>query len=151
MKKMFVLLVALFLMSCSETQGTHYEALFLNQSEVEVLLIWGNDHNKDPDTIMIASGDTSTAVKEFRFPLLQENGLRWSEESSLYDVQLAFYVDSDSSKCLCYTGSDYVENDIRNIKSYENIGEIDIRGNYISEAMLYRITDDMLKEAKPCD
>jgi hypothetical protein len=151
MKKTLFLLITFFLLSCTENGGVHYEAFFFNQSGVNVLLIWNDIDNEIPDTIKIVPGDTSTAIKENRFPLLQENGLRWNEKSTLYNIQLVFYVKPDSLKCLLYIGSEFLVNDIRNINSYENIGECDVRGNYISEAMLYRITEDMLNEAVPCD
>ena len=151
-EKIFLLLAALVLLGgCSEREEDHYEAFFLNQSGTEVLMIWKNVENNFSDTITIVPNDTATALKNNRFPLLQGNGLRWSGNDSLYDIRLVFYGKSDSSRCLLFEGSNYLKNDIRNIKAYENIGECDIRGNYTSDAMLYRITEDMLESAGPCE
>ena len=154
MKKTLFLLITFFLLSCTENGGVHYEAFFFNQSGVNVLLIWNDIDNEIPDTIKIVPGDTSTAIKENRFPLLQENGLRWSEKLPLYDVKLVFYSNTDSSKCLSFEGEKIKQNDIRSFSSYESIGRCDfcvVRAMAYPEGMLYRITEDMLKEAVPCD
>ena len=45
-------------------------------------------------------------------------------------------------------------NDIRNFSSYENIGTCYFcsgRSDVTPDAMLYRITEEMFKQAKPCE
>jgi len=157
MKKMVILMLGVFcLSSCTtDVNGKQYEPIYLNETDVNVLLLCGYPENTFFDTVLVESGDSSYAVVDDRFPLLQENGLRWSEKSPLYDVKLVFYSNTDSSKCLSFEGEEIKQNDIRSFSSYENIGicYFCVSRGVMSEpdGMLYRITDDMLKNAAPCD
>jgi len=156
MKKWVILMLGVFcLSSCStDANDMQYEPIYLNQTDVNVLVLWRYVENTFFDTVLVESGDSSYAVVDDRFPLLQENGLRWSEKLPLYDVKLVFYSNTDSSKCLSFEGEKIKQNDIRSFSSYESIGRCDfcvVRAMAYPEGMLYRITDDMLKEAVPCD
>jgi hypothetical protein len=155
MKKILLtLFLALVFYGCTETGGPNYEPIYLNETDVNALILWRYVENDFFDTVFVESGDSSYAEINDRFPLLQENGLRWSEKSPLYDVKLVFYPDTDSSKCLSFEGEKIKQNDIRSFSSYENIGRCDFcvtRGEYVTYGMLYRITEDMLNEAVPCD
>ncbi len=153
-KSLFLSVFFVILCGCTETGGPNYEPIYLNQTDVNVLVLWRYVENTFFDTVLVESGDSSYAVVDDRFPLLQENGLRWSEKSPLYDVKLVFYSNTDSSKCLSFEGEKIKQNDIRSFSSYESIGRCDfcvVRAMAYPEGMLYRITEDMLNEAVPCD
>ena len=155
MKKMLFwgVLFAL-LCGCSEQGCPNYEPVYLNKAGEDVLILWKFADNDFFDTILVESGDSAYAAVGDRFPLLQENGLRWSEKSPLYDVKLILFKNTDPSRCLTFEGDEFKQRDIRKFSSYENIGECGFcveRGECVTECMLYRITDDMLKEAKPCE
>lgn len=115
-------------------------------------VVWELDlYFDNSDTIVINLGDTAYCVPAGNFPLLSKEGLT-KMNSSLYDVLVAFLT--SLKKCLLFKGDEYFDMDVRKISSYENIGRCDfcvIRAMVEPDGMLYRITDDMLKEAKSCD
>lgn len=158
MKKMVILMLGVFCLSSCSTDANEkrYEPLYLNDTDLDVLFSFKEKDylSQNFGEVMIHPADTIYCLPGGKFPLLQENGLRWSEKSPLYDVKLVFYPDTDSSKCLSFEGDKIKQNDIRSFSSYENIGRCDFcvtRGEYVTYGMLYRITEDMLKEAVPCD
>lgn len=154
MKKMLFwgVLFAL-LCGCSEQGCPNYEPIYLNETEVDVSIMYGHiEEGFDyEDTLVIKSGDSSYCMSGEYFPLLSKDGLT-GMNSKPYDVLVTFSV--NPRKCLFFKGNNYYERDIRKFSSYKNIGECGFcveRGECVTEGMLYRITDDMLKEAKPCD
>ncbi|MBO4711731.1 hypothetical protein J5681_07450 [bacterium] len=53
-----------------------------------------------------------------------------------------------------YEGKNFKPNDVRKFSSYRDIGECDFcveRGECQTIGMLYRITEDMLEAAEPCE
>lgn len=159
MKIIMILFVMFFFLSaCSEiVEEKPYEAIFLNESSEDVILVWKQSHGSngytDTDSMMIDSGDSAYCKPAENWPLINEQGLRWSPKESLYDVSLKFYPGTDSSKCLYFEGDEFLPNDIRNFKSYENIGECDfcvVRAQVPPDGMLYRITENLLKQAGEC-
>ena len=143
----------------TETGGVDYEPIYLNESDVQVAFTWywpaeetSGDTAALLGTFMMQPQDTVYCSPGGKFPLLDENGLRWSEKDPLYDVRLVF--DGEPKRCLDFTGESLVDNDIRDIASYENTGECNfcvMRTMSIPYGMLYRITEEMRASAGPCE
>ena len=126
-----------------------YEPLYLNETDVEVSFIYGSI--KDDvirDSLKIKPGDTvynPSSEPLSDFPFLHQDGLD-------SDVRLIFHT--QPQKCLTFKGDELQKKDIRNFASYENIGSCRycmMRGQSEPDAMLYRINEDLLKQAKPCE
>lgn len=105
------------------------------------------------DSIVIATFDSVSCSCSNHMPSLLKNGMRVGENDKLTDVKLIFDVGNDSLRCLTFVGDSLQENDIRDFSMYENLGECDScsRCSDPLNAMLYRITDEMLEAAEPCE
>lgn len=156
MKKMLLFFSYLMLlMGCSWNSNDYqecYEPFFLNETEVNVSLFFGSIENAEEDfqTVEIEPGDTAHNTNG-TFPFLHKEGLGYFE-SNLYDVRLIFHT--QPQKCLTFKGDELQKKDIRNFASYENIGSCRycmMRGQSEPEAMLYRINEDLLKQANHCE
>ena len=156
-ERFFLLLAALILLGgCSESGCPNYEPIYLNETNANVSFLYGtsDDGFNRGDSLIVPPNDTAYRSPGEYFPFLQESGLRWSDDSPLYDVRLVFYPNTDSSRCLVYEGKNFKPNDVRKFSSYRDIGECDFcveRGECQTIGMLYRITDDMLESAGPCE
>ena len=156
-ERFFLLLAALVLLGgCSESGCPNYEPIYLNETNASVSFLYGTSYDgfNRVDSLIVPSNDSAYCTSNERFPFLQESGLRWSDDSPLYDVRLVFYPNTDSSRCLVYEGKNFRRNDIRKFSSYRDIGECDFcveRGECQTVGMLYRITEDMLEAAEPCE
>ena len=151
MYRVHFVIFLLLVYGCTDQNELQYEPIFLNQTNVDVLLFWEEPGIRDLDSVLINSGD-SAYCKSGYFPTLQKSGLRWSDKSSLYDVKLVF--ETNPRKCLLFAGNQVLNDDIRTFSSYENIGECDfcaIREMSAPDGMLYRITEEHLKRATDCD
>ncbi len=155
MNKCYILLCFLFLSGCFHTEvyQKFYEPLYLNETSAEVTLFYGaiESDSEYRVSVTIKPGDTLYYDDSIYYknpdmvPLLQKEGL-------LYDVRLEFHT--TPKKCLTYSGDDYRQHDIRDFSSYENIGlcyVCIVRTMFIPDGMLYRITDELLEQAKPCE
>ena len=150
---LFLSVLFVILCGCTETGGPNYEPIYLNETNVNVSILYGvfDIDYDNVDTVVVNPADSAYCVPRGYFPLLNENGLI-GMDSTPYDVLLVFSV--SPQRCLLFKGKEYREDDIRSFSSYENIGRCDFcvtRGEYVTYGMLYRITEDMLKEAVPCD
>lgn len=151
---MFFCVIMEILIACSEGGGVHYEAIYVNDTEKNVLFLWKSADGDWYDTIPISPKDSVYAVGGNLFPLLQENGLRGGEKLALYHVQLIFQLGDNSQRCLYYEEDYLMEMDIRDFRSYENMGECYFcveRAEAIPDGMTYHITDDLLNQAVPCE
>ncbi|SHL38045.1 hypothetical protein [Fibrobacter sp. UWEL] len=154
MKKNFPLsfVFGIFL-ACSEGGDPQNEVIFVNDTENNILFLWKCADCDVFDTIPISPKDSAYAIGDHRFPLLQENGLRSSEKDALYHVRLVFEF-NEERKCLFYEKDNLIEGDIRDLKSFENIGECNfcvLRNDAIPDGMVYHITKEMLDQAVPCE
>ena len=148
--------ILLFLYGCyrSNDHQECYEAIFLNETDVDVLFLFGSvesNGTENFDSLMILAGDTAYSRPGAEFPILHKEGLEgfWSD---LCEVRLIFQT--AQKKCLIFNTEMPRKNDIWLFSSYENIGtcyECMVRGQSVPDGMLYRITDDLLEQAKPCE
>ncbi len=131
-----------------------YEPIYLNETDVDVLFLFGSvesNGTENFDSLMILAGDTAYSRPGAEFPILHKEGLEgfWSD---LCEVRLIFQT--AQKKCLIFNTGIPRKNDIWLFSSYENIGtcyECMVRGQSVPDGMLYRITDDLLEQAKPCE
>ena len=153
--KKYLLLAALclFLCCCTDHNGTSYEPLYLNETSEDVLFIWADPEVGWSDSLeIIHSKDTAYCRPGGQFPHMKRNGLHWDENDALYNVRLVFLA--NPVKCLNFEGDEFLERDIRRFSSYENIGPCDFcveRAMSTPDGMLYRITEDLLERAEPCE
>lgn len=153
--KKYLLLAALclFFCCCTDHNDTSYEPLYLNETEIDVSLYYGviDDDEENLKSIKIAPDDTVYNRPGGIFPFLHKEGLG-AFESDLYDVRLVFHTTPQT--CLTFKDVEFQEHDIRDFSSYESLGACNncsIRGESEPEGMLYRITEDLLERAEPCD
>ena len=153
--KKYLLLAALclFFCCCTDHNDTSYEPLYLNETSEDVLFIWADSEVGWSDSLeIIHSKDTAYCHPGEDFPHMKKNGLHWDEKDKLYNVRLVFLT--NPVKCLLFEGDEFLERDIRKFSSYENIGPCDFcveRAMATPDGMLYRITDDLLERAEPCE
>ena len=153
MKKDLIFFVCVLVLGCYREYQDCYEPFFLNETEVDVSLYYGviDGDEEKLESINIASGDTVYNRPGGTFPFLHKGGLG-SFESDLYDVRLVFHA--TPQKCLTFKDIEFQEHDIRDFSSYENLGicrKCSMRGESEPDGMLYRITEDLLERAEPCD
>ena len=147
-------IITLILLGCTDQHmSPQYEPLFLNETNSNVLFIYGSfsDSTKNLDTLRIAPSDTIYSIPGEKFPWLDEKGLNQGN-GSLYDIRIVF--EKKPKRCLNFEGTEMKTNDIRNFSSYENICTCYFcsgRSDVTPDAMLYRITKEMFKQAKPCE
>ena len=104
-EKIFLLLAALVLLGgCSESECPNYEPIYLNETNANVSFLYGtsDDGFNRGDSLIVPPNDTAYRSPGEYFPFLQESGLRWSDDSPLYDVRLVFYPNTDSSHSLSF-------------------------------------------------
>ncbi len=146
--------ILLFLSGCyrSNDHQECYEPIYLNETNFDVLLLYGNMENElNLDSLVISKKDSIFCKPGMDFPFLHKEGLS-TFKSNLYDVRLEF--STTPRKCLTFKDRNFQEHDIRNFLSYKNIGKCDecmARGQSVPDGMLYRITDDLLEQAEPCE
>ena len=154
MKNLVLFLPFILLLGCDSNDYQEcYEPFFFNDTQVSVSLFYGefSDDAENIDSIIVKPGDTTYNTHGGVFPFLHKEGLG-SFESYLYDVRLEFQT--VPKKCLIYIGEDFRQHDIRDFSSYEKLGPCNycsIRGQSIPDGMLYRITDELLEQAEPCE
>ena len=153
MKKLLPLLSPAFILGCYDSNDYQecYEAFFLNETAVDVSLFYNKDLNdiNHLDSISLKAGDTTNTMDNNDFPILHKDGLGWAEH---FYIRLKF--NSTPEKCLTFKGSEYQNYDIRDFSSYENLGQCkycSMRGQSAPDIMLYRITEEMFKQAEPCE
>lgn len=147
---LIAVLSALAIMGCSSDDYQEcYEPLYLNETNVDVSFIYGSiTDGVIRDSLKIKPGDTIYNPSNgplSDFPFLHKDGLD-------ADVRLMFHT--QPQKCLTFKGDELQKKDIRNFASYENLGSCSyciIRGQSEPDAMLYRINDELLKQAEPCE
>ena len=143
-----------------EPVGTYYEPLFLNETYVDVSLVWSCDteNGGNPtgsemlEPSLIPPNDTAYSVPGESFPLLHEDGLSWCfGDGEAHVVKIVF--GGGQKSCLLYGNGRPAKDDIMSFSSYENIGLWDgnMRGANKPYGMLYRITEEMRASAKPCE
>lgn len=146
MKKLLLFTFLSFLWGCTDDYQECYEPFFLNETKEDITLFYNfSGFEETPDTIFIKANDTTYNPHGGIFPFLKKEGL-------LYDIRLKFHTTPE--KCLTYKGNDFHNHDIRDFSSYENLGQCDycsMRGQSTPDAMLYRITEEMFKQAEPCE
>lgn len=148
MNRYCLILCFLILLGCDSNDYQEcYEPIFLNETSVDFSIFWGNsfDDAAITDSLVIKPGDTLYSIPGRELPFLYKDGL-------LYDIRLEFQT--TPKKCLTYTGEDYHQHDIRDFSSYENLGPCNycfMRGQSTPDGMLYRITDELLEQAGPCE
>lgn len=153
-REIFCIAVGLVLCSCTDREAlSQYEPMFLNETDARVLFVYGSfeDGAKSLDSVQIMPGDTLFCVAGKKFPWLDEIGLNQGD-GSLYDVRLVFKKDPEM--CLDFEGNEKISNDIRTFSSYENIGLCYFcanRAEVTPYGMLYRINEDLLKQANHCE
>ena len=153
--KKYLLLAALclFLCCCTDHNDTSYEPLYLNETNENVLLLWSHpEETESVGEVKIAPKDTGYCLPGEVFPILLKSGLHGIEDYPLFNVRLVF--GDEEKKCLNFEGDEFLERDIRRFSSYENIGPCDFcveRAMATPDGMLYRITDDLLERAEPCE
>ena len=156
MRKFFCFSILFFFLVCSCDSNDYqecYEPLYLNETNVEISLLYGSikDDEIKLDTISIAIGDTIYNTDGGSFPFLHKEGLS-TFGPYLYDVLLIFHT--TPQKCLAFKDDILPNHDIRSFSSYENLGKCyycSMRGQSVPDGMLYRITEDLLKQAEPCE
>lgn len=154
--KFFLLTQAILLFLCgcyrSNDHQECYEPIYLNETDFDVLFLYGNMENgENLDSLVISQKDSIFCKPGMKFPFLHKEGLG-TFQSNLYDVRLEF--STTPRKCLTFKGRNFQEHDIRIFLSYKNIGtcyECMVRGQSVPDGMLYRTTDDLLEQAKPCE
>ncbi len=153
--KIYLNILCVIMMSCyhSEQGDTSYEPLYLNETENDVVLLWSHpEESFSVSEIVIHPKDTAYCLSGMLFPVLLKSGLHGSENFPLYKVRLVFY--GKSKKCISFEGDSTFNNDIRLFSSYESIGLCNFcveRAMSVPDGMLYRITDELLEQAKPCE
>ena len=156
--KIVVGLLPILFWGCGDsgTDEISFAPIYLNETNAEVFIVFSEKRlyaDSFEDTIKVSARDSAYQVCGEHFPLLQEKGLRSTEEDSLTDVRVVFYPNTDSAVCLNFFGEKILQNDIRNFSEYKTIGYCDfcsVCGDR-PEGMLYRITDDLLERAEPCE
>ena len=151
--KLVIVFLCMFIYCCSDHDEERYEPLYLNETDNDVVLIWSHPEENEPvGEIRIHPNDTAYCSPGGIFPILLQSGLHGIDDYPLFDVRLIFEV--DPRKCILFEGVSMKNRDIRQFSSYENIGECDFcveRAMSTPYGMLYRITDDMLESAGPCE
>lgn len=154
-KQVFIFVFGMVLCSCSDrVVQPDNEPIFINETNLSIFFLYGSFENGSLfDTLTIESGDTLYSIPGKSFPTLTEElGLISMSDSSPFDVRLVF--DTNPLKCLDFQGNIKEKLDIRSFSSYENIGPCYFcanRGLTTPEGMLYRITDELLEQAEPCE
>ena len=154
MKRIF-LFSSLFWCACADLgyESHSYEPLYLNETKGDVILQWSLlEEKENVSEIKIHPNDTAYCASGNIFPMLLKEGVLGFDDRPISKVRLIF--EGPSRKCLFFEGDSVMIQDIRQFSSYENLGPCDfcvVRAMASPDAMLYRINNDLLELAKPCD
>lgn len=159
-KRLFLICCFMFLtlVGCSDSgdDGDNYCPNYRNETKTTIKIIytekWPTTEGVK-DSLVIAPNDSVSCSCDTHMPILLDNGLRIGEKEQLTDVEVVFDEGGGSSRCLKFADDSFQKNDIRNFSVYENQGKCDSCSHCSDpyDVMLYRITNDMLKEAEPCE